>query len=217
MFLWVVGPNYVAQMTEQVSAADRINELYQVMLGRLPDPDAHKSCLAFLTNGGTLEILAQEIERSAEYQQWQTIVTKIEQNRKHLRLDKNPVSQVPEIYHDDLAPHFTFRGIYRPRALMVETINICNNDCIICPYSSQHRSKQTMSLGLFAKVVRDYATIGGGNIGLTPMTGEVFLDKFLRQRLDLIKSEPSINSVSAITNGSMVHRFSDAQLAQILS
>ncbi len=98
MFLWVVGPNYVAQMTEQVSAADRINELYQVMLGRLPDPDAHKSCLAFLTNGGTLEILAQEIERSAEYQQWQTIVTKIEQNRKHLRLDKNRVSQVPEIY-----------------------------------------------------------------------------------------------------------------------
>ena len=212
-----VSPNDVSQMTELVSAAERIDELYQTMLGRLPDPDARKSCVAFLANGGTLEILAQEIERSTEYRQWQAIIAKIEVNRKRSRLDKNPVSQVPEIYHDDLVPHFTFREKYRPLALIVETINICNNDCIICPYSLQRRSRQTMSLALFTKVIRDYAAVGGGNLGLTPMTGEIFLDKFLQKRLDVIKSEPSINSVSAITNGSMVHRYSEAQLAQILA
>ena len=134
----------ISQMTERVSAADRVDELYQTMLGRAPDPEARKSCLAFLANGGTLAVLAQEIERSVEYREWQNIVAKIEENRKRSRLNKNPVSQVPEIYHDDLVPHFTSRGRYRPLALTVETINICNNDCIICPYSVQHRSKQTM-------------------------------------------------------------------------
>ena len=49
------------------------------------------------------------------------------------------------------------------------------------------------------------------------MTGEIFLDKLLLQRLDLIRSQPSINSVSAITNGSMVYRVSDAQLANMLA
>lgn len=34
-----------------------IDELYQAMLGRLPDPDARRNCIVFLKNGGTLEAL----------------------------------------------------------------------------------------------------------------------------------------------------------------
>lgn len=193
-----------------------IDELYQAMLGRLPDPDARRNCIVFLKNGGTLEALAHEIEQSDEYREWRTISAKIEANRATLKQNENPVSQVPEIYHDELIRFFTFRGRYRPLALTVETINICNNDCIICPYSLQRRSKQTMSIELFAKTIRDYVEIGGGNLGLTPMTGEIFLDKFLQARLDLIRSEPSITSVSAISNASTVHRFSDDKLSELL-
>jgi len=193
-----------------------IDELYQAMLGRLPDPDARRNCIVFLKNGGTLEALAHEIEQSDEYREWRTISAKIEANRATLKQNENRVSQVPEIYHDELIRFFTFRGRYRPLALTVETINICNNDCIICPYSLQRRSKQTMSIELFAKTIRDYVEIGGGNLGLTPMTGEIFLDKFLQARLDLIRSEPSITSVSAISNASTVHRFSDDKLSELL-
>ena len=196
---------------------EQVDELYQTMLGRWPDPESGRACIEYLSGGGTIRFLVQEIERSEEYRQWQNIVAKIEANRERSKLDGNPVSQVPEIYHEDLIPHFTFQLKYRPLALTIETINICNNDCIICPYSRQERQKQTMSVELFAKVIKDYTAIGGGNLGLTPMTGEIFLDRFLQQRLDLIRREPLINSVSAITNASTVHRFSDAKLHQMIT
>jgi MoaA/NifB/PqqE/SkfB family radical SAM enzyme len=203
--------------------SELIDELYQDMLGRLPELDARKNCIEFVNSGGTLEDLAKAITQSAEYKSWQAISAKIEAARERAKskppgfFDQNPVSQVPEIYHDDLIPFFTHRGNYRPLALIIETINICNNACIICPYPMQQRQRRTMELGLFAKAIRDYGAIGGGNLGLTPMMGEVFLDKFLQKRLEIIKSEPSISSVSAITNGSTVHRFSDTQLRELLN
>jgi len=202
---------------------DQIDELYQSMLGRLPDPDARKNCIDFVKSGGAIRELAEAIAQSEEYQSWKGIAANIEAVRQRARsrpsgfFDENPVSQVPEIYHDDLIPFFTYHGKYRPLALIIETINICNNDCIICPYSMQHRRKQTMDVGLFAKIIKDYSSIGGGNLGLTPMTGEIFLDKYLAERLEIIKSEPSISSVSVITNASTVHRFNDAQLSNLIS
>ena len=193
-----------------------IDELYLSMLGRLPDPEARKNCIRFLKNSGTLAALAAEIEGSTEYSEWRVIKARIDANRRKIQPDAHPVSQVPEIYCPDLIPYYTFRGKFRPLALMVETINICNNDCIICPYSIQQRPKQVMSLEVFSKTIKDYIDIGGGDLGLTPMTGEVFLDKFLQARLDLIRSEPAIISVSAVSNASTVQRFSDARLSQLL-
>ena len=74
-----------------------------------------------------------------------------------------------------------------------------------------------MSMAVFTKILRDYSKIGGGPVALTPMVGEVFLDKLLLDRLKLLRSNPSVTEISAITNATMVHRFSDEELRHILS
>ena len=77
---------------------------------------------------------------------------------------------------------FKFGDTWRPLMLICETVNICNNDCIICPYSSQSRKKELMNLDLFRNILDQYAEIGGGYISLTPMVGEVFLDSLLEKK-----------------------------------
>ncbi len=109
------------------------------------------------------------------------------------------------------------RDVFRPAMLMIETVNICNNDCVFCPYSSQTRQRRTMPPSLFAKLIRDYGAIGGGPVSLTPLVGEVFLDKLLPERLELLRNTPSITGISVTTNGTMARRYDDESLSAILS
>lgn len=73
-----------------------------------------------------------------------------------------------------------------------------------------------MSKSLFEKAIKDYASIGGGPISLTPLVGEALLDKHLIDRLEFMKKEPLISKVSMTTNAVMAHRFDDEQLGYIL-
>ena len=72
------------------------------------------------------------------------------------------------VYTPENISYFTFRGKYRPPGLLIETVNICNNDCVICPYSAQTRNRQTMPSELFRKVIDDYTRIGGGLVSFGP-------------------------------------------------
>ena len=101
--------------------------------------------------------------------------------------------------------------------LTIETINICNNACIICPYTVHTRARKTMSMAIFQKIVNEYISIGGGPLSLTPMMGEVFLDKLLPKRLLLLRASPEITTISATTNATMARRYSDTKLTEVLS
>lgn len=127
----------------------------------------------------------------------------------------HPIAKFSDIYTSANIPHFTHAGRFRPLALSIETVNICNNDCVICPYSLQTRTRQGMDMAVFAKVVADYAAIGGGQVTLTPMVGEVFLDKRLEERLQRLRANPAITRVSAITNATMAYLYSDDELARL--
>jgi radical SAM protein with 4Fe4S-binding SPASM domain len=104
----------------------------------------------------------------------------------------------------------------RPVMLLCETVNICNNNCVICAYGKMTRRKETMSLELFEKVLRDYSEMGGGKLSLTPVVGDIFMDKLLVERLDLIKRYPKIISISVTTNAVLSDRYSDNELKHIL-
>jgi radical SAM protein with 4Fe4S-binding SPASM domain len=80
----------------------------------------------------------------------------------------------------------------------------------------QTRARKTMSMKVFHRIVDEYSSIGGGPISLTPMVGEVFLDKLLPTRLHLLRSTPAIGTVSVTTNATMARRYSDALLAEVL-
>lgn len=107
-------------------------------------------------------------------------------------------------------------GRYRPVMLICETVKICNNDCIICPYSRHGRDKHVMTMEVFDRVIAEYASIGGGFLSLTPMVGEVFLDRFLSERIERATACPVIRGVSITTNATHADRFAPAELATMV-
>lgn len=105
----------------------------------------------------------------------------------------------------------------RPVMVICETVNICCNDCIICPYSTTTREKQVMSIEIFEKILKDYSEMGGGKLSLTPKMGDIFFDDLLIERLDVIKKYPKITGISVTTNAILSDRFSDKELKQIVT
>lgn len=110
-----------------------------------------------------------------------------------------------------------YQNYSRPIMLNCETINICTNNCIICPYGKMTREKEIMPLKLFEKVLHDYSDINGGYLSLTPKNGEIFLDRYLKERLNMIGNYKKIIGTSVTTNAIPVDRFSDSELKWILN
>ncbi len=50
----------------------------------------------------------------------------------------------------------------RPFELHLELTNLCNANCVFCPYQFQERPKQFMPDTIFLKAVGDYVAVGGG-------------------------------------------------------
>jgi MoaA/NifB/PqqE/SkfB family radical SAM enzyme len=124
----------------------------------------------------------------------------------------------------DLHPEFLgltkdriiFEGRIRPLYLRIETVNFCNNDCIICAYSDQTRPKKHMPRAVFEKTLDDYRDIGGGYVSLTPLVGDVLLDRHLRERIDYLRKCDFVSGIGFTTNAAMAHRFSDRELDRII-
>jgi MoaA/NifB/PqqE/SkfB family radical SAM enzyme len=86
--------------------------------------------------------------------------------------------------------------------LGLETINVCNANCVFCAYQYQamfRKGHGVMSDVIFRKAVEDFQAMGGRAVGFTPMVGEALLDPNLTERLGFVKSLGL--SVSFHTNG----------------
>jgi radical SAM protein with 4Fe4S-binding SPASM domain len=112
--------------------------------------------------------------------------------------------------------HLFNKGLSRPIMLICETVNLCNNECIICAYSSMDRKKKNMNMALFRKVLNDYTDMGGGAFSLTPVVGDVLLDRHLVERLRLLKDYDRIRPISVTTNLVALDRFDNDELLFIL-
>jgi len=104
----------------------------------------------------------------------------------------------------------------KPLVLQVETTNVCNARCIFCAYPHMQRDKGVMDLGLFKKIVREYAAMGGGAVSLTPIQGEPLLDPHLMRRIRILDANPAINQVSLTTNAITLDRYSDEEVQYLL-
>lgn len=193
--------------------------LYRIFFGREGDPEGIAHHAALLREGTQIEDLARKFLFSEEF------AIKGGAGGFALRQDLaeptdgagHPLAAWPSLHTASNSPYYSFRNLFRPLMLIIETVNICNNDCVICPYSLQTREKQTMPLDLFEKVVGDYAAIGGGQLSLTPVVGEMFLDKKLGDRLDVLRRHPAITAVSATTNAGMAYLYGDEELRSLLA
>ncbi len=107
-------------------------------------------------------------------------------------------------------------GRMRPIMLFCETVNICNADCVFCPYSAQTRPRGFMASDLFEKVLAQYIEIGGGPLTLTPMVGDVLLDRLLMERISRLAEAREWVTPSFTTNLYALDHYSDREVIEML-
>lgn len=117
-----------------------------------------------------------------------------------------------------LAVRSKFLGLFarvgiRPHTLYIEGTNICNARCVFCAYPQMERPKATMPMEIFRKVVDEYLALGRGEIDLTPIVGDPFVDKHLFERLDLLAARADVTGFHFYTNAILMKPESIARLA----
>jgi radical SAM protein with 4Fe4S-binding SPASM domain len=95
----------------------------------------------------------------------------------------------------------------RPFELHLELTNLCNANCVFCPYQFQQRETQFMSDEVFHKAVSDYVGIGGGSVGLTPIVGDALIDPKFLDRVRYLRSLPQIDRIWLTTNCILLDKF----------
>jgi len=84
--------------------------------------------------------------------------------------------------------------------LYIEVSNICNLSCKFCAYSKALNKKFIMSNEKFFKIINDATEFGYDTFGLTPITGEVFIDKKFIEKLEFLENHPKVKNYSFFTN-----------------
>jgi len=95
----------------------------------------------------------------------------------------------------------------RPFELHLELTNLCNANCVFCPYQFQTRDVQFMADEVFHKAVNDYVAIGGGSVGLTPIVGDALIDPKFLDRVRYLRSLPQIDRLWLTTNCILLDKF----------
>ena len=88
----------------------------------------------------------------------------------------------------------------RPHSLYIEGTNVCNAACVFCAYPRMERPKATMTMEVFRKAVDEFLALGPGEVDLTPIVGDPFVDPHLFERLDTLASRPEATRFHFYTN-----------------
>ena len=102
----------------------------------------------------------------------------------------------------------------RPFELHLELTNLCNANCVFCPYQFQTREVQFMPDEIFHKAVADYVRIGGGSVGLTPIVGDALIDPEFLERVRYLRSLPQIDRIWLTTNCILLDKFGVDEVLQ---
>jgi radical SAM protein with 4Fe4S-binding SPASM domain len=94
----------------------------------------------------------------------------------------------------------------RPFQLALEFTNLCNANCVFCPYSQQLRPHHMMSERVFKKAVSEFVAMGGGSIDLTPPVGDALIHPKFLEWVRHLRSFPGIDRILLTTNGILLDR-----------
>ncbi|MCH9050413.1 MAG: radical SAM protein [Proteobacteria bacterium] len=95
----------------------------------------------------------------------------------------------------------------RPFELHFELTNLCNANCVFCPYQFQERPIETMSDEVFEKALSDYTADFGGSVFFTPIVGDALIDKKFLERVRAARACREVDRIKVITNAILVDRF----------
>jgi len=87
-----------------------------------------------------------------------------------------------------------------PFELHLELTNLCNANCVFCPYQFQERDVQFMADDVFEKAVGDFVAGGGGSVGLTPIVGDALIHPDFVDRVRRLRAEPRVDRIWVTTN-----------------
>jgi len=119
---------------------------------------------------------------------------------------KNKISILVRQYYYSIFPDVQFfKEMKKLRALTIETVNICNANCIFCGYQYMKRKKQLMGDETFKKAIGDFVMIGG-DLHLTVVVGDPLLDPKFVERISYARSFSCIKNISTITNCLNLHK-----------
>ena len=93
-----------------------------------------------------------------------------------------------------------------PNMLFLEVSDVCNANCIFCSYQFDPRKKGFLKASSYEKALREYHTLGGKSVSLSPMTGEIFMNNDILSILELI-DELGFEDVYSYTNLLRIHKF----------
>ena len=95
----------------------------------------------------------------------------------------------------------------RPYELHLELTNLCNANCVFCPYQFQERAHETMSDEVFDKALNDFCASGGGSLFFTPIVGDALIDRSSIDRVKAARARPEVDRINLITNAILVDRY----------
>lgn len=126
----------------------------------------------------------------------------------------NKAIRVASQHGDALLGRILFRNLnetlgalsVRPFELRLELTNVCNSNCVFCPYQFQQRDHANMSDTVFRKAVSDFVLIHGGSVNLTPIVGESLVDNKFLERVRYLRQFPEIDRITVTTNGILLDK-----------
>jgi sulfatase maturation enzyme AslB (radical SAM superfamily) len=101
------------------------------------------------------------------------------------------------------------------RKLYIETSGVCNLACRFCAYSKKQDGKVIMPIATFRQVVDQATVIGFHEFGLTPLTGEPFMDPGFMTKLGTLDERPDVSGYHFYTNFIVPDRADIASLATL--
>ena len=87
--------------------------------------------------------------------------------------------------------------------IYIENTSKCNLKCKFCAYDKRDLEvvpHETMSQEIFEDVVNQSLEIGYKNIGLTPTTGDIFMDKDLFSKINYLEKQSKLKGYFFYTN-----------------
>jgi sulfatase maturation enzyme AslB (radical SAM superfamily) len=90
--------------------------------------------------------------------------------------------------------------------IYIETTNICNLQCKFCAYSKASTKKTVMSNEKFFEIVDNATKSGYDTFGLTPIVGEVFVDKNFIEKLNFLENHRKVKNYHFFTNFTLANK-----------
>ncbi len=127
------------------------------------------------------------------------LVRRITQNRINLKFYADMITmKINRIIKNEFIPN--------PKEhLYIEVSNICNLRCRFCAYSKSLNKKLIMSNEMFYNIINKATKFGYDTFGLTPIVGEVFVDKNFIEKIKFLENHPKVKNYSFFTNFTLVN------------